>query len=299
VERAIDAATDAGLPFAVVTHLNRRNTGELGAIHELARERGAYAWQVQTGTDMGNLSEHPELVLRPRDLVRVEQTIGELVRRDELRIVACNSLGYFGPSDRLLRRGSGGRPFGGCPAGTRVLGIESHGDVKGCLALLPGATGCAGQRFVEGNVRDEPLAEIWHRPGAFAYNRDWSRDDLDGFCAECRHVARCRGGCTANRVAAGDGTDNPVCVHRAIVEERRDAPRPGQAAAAIVLAALLGASAHACRDTDAGDGRDGGADDGGADSDTDMDVDADGDVDSDTDMDVDADGDAYDLPSWG
>jgi radical SAM protein with 4Fe4S-binding SPASM domain len=309
VTRAIDAAVGADLKFSLVTHLNRWNIGELADLHEFATDSGAYAWQVQTATDMGNLLDHPELKLRSSDLVRIEAAIGALVRRGGVKIAACNSMGYFGPHESLLRKGLGGKSFAGCPAGIRTVGIESNGNVKGCLAIMPGGDGC-GSPYVEGNVRDERLAEIWHRPGAFAYNRLWSADDVEGFCRTCSNLKKCRGGCRANMVASGDGIDNPMCVHRALEQEDTGSSRASRAAA-ILLAATLGASFNSCGRESSRDGDDDNDDastdtetdtstDTGTDSDvdSDTDTDTDSDTDSDTDTDVDTDTDAYDIPPW-
>ena len=41
-------------------------------MHDLIREKGAFAWQLQLGTDMGNLSDHRELLVRPGQLLKIE-----------------------------------------------------------------------------------------------------------------------------------------------------------------------------------------------------------------------------------
>ena len=76
------------------------------------------------------------------------------------------SLGYFGPNERTLRYRQKVKHFKGCAAGTRTLGIESNGNVKGCLSILPGCGAREGD-YVEGNLRETSLVEIWNRPGAF------------------------------------------------------------------------------------------------------------------------------------
>ena len=107
---------------------------------------------------------------------------------------------------------------------------------------------CSGKAFVEGNIREESLADIWYKPGAFAYNREWSIDDLEGFCKTCRHVMRCRGGCRGKMVASGGGVENTMCVHRIACEEGHR-KRVAQVAA-VALASVLGGTATACQDSD-------------------------------------------------
>lgn len=309
LRRAIDSATGAGLPFAVVSHLNRRNIGQLQQMHDLVAGLGAYAWQVQLGTDMGNMSDHPDLLASPRDLVRVERELAAIIKRSPIRVHVSDSIGYFGPHEKLLREAIGQDCFKGCPAGIRVIGIESNGNVKGCLSIMAGYNE-QGAAFVEGNLREERLADIWYRPGAFAYNREFDIADLGGFCGACRHAAVCRGGCMAKKTASGDGVENPMCVYRELGSEERVATRIGQAAAAVVLATALGASAQACGKSGDDDNNDTGGDsDSDSDSDTDTDSDSDSDSDSDTDTDTDTDVDSdtdtdtdvtdYGMPEYG
>ncbi len=294
--KAMDAAARADLPVGVVSFVNSLNIGRLEEMFELISQKGAFAWQVQLGTDMGNLHDNPELLLESRHLPRLEKTLTQLIRRDTLRVDVSDSIGYFGPKEKILRKSVGGRPFGGCSAGIHVIGIESNGNVKGCLSIMAGYND-QGAEFVEGNIREERLADIWNRPGAFAYNREWSIEDLDGFCRECKHAAKCRGGCRAKQVASGDGVENPMCAYRVSCQEALGGKRAGAAAAA-VLASLLGSSAVSCDIVETSDYGsplpDGGNgdEDAGADGDTDTDADTDADTDSDADTDADSDADS-------
>jgi radical SAM protein with 4Fe4S-binding SPASM domain len=73
--------------------------------------------------------------------------------------------------------------------------------------------------FVEGNVRQTPLREIWFRPGAFAYCREFTVDSLGGFCRTCDYNEVCRGGCTSTCFAEkGFVRDNPYCYWRQLRE---------------------------------------------------------------------------------
>jgi radical SAM protein with 4Fe4S-binding SPASM domain len=78
-------------------------------------------------------------------------------------------------------------------------------------------------RFVEGNLREKPLAEIWQSGDAFAYNRKWSESQLTGFCRVCRYRDFCRGGCTwtvhCHKGEGGEG--NPLCFYYQAVRQGR------------------------------------------------------------------------------
>lgn len=49
--------------------------------------------------------------------------------------------------------------------------------------------------FIEGNLREKSLEEIWNNPHAFSYNRDFNEDMLSGKCRQCEYKKRCAGGC--------------------------------------------------------------------------------------------------------
>jgi radical SAM protein with 4Fe4S-binding SPASM domain len=75
-------------------------------------------------------------------------------------------------------------------------------------------------RFVEGNVRQKSLREIWNRADGFAYNRSFKEENLGGFCRVCRYRDVCRGGCSWAKYAQG-GTGNENCFYHQVVKHRR------------------------------------------------------------------------------
>jgi radical SAM protein with 4Fe4S-binding SPASM domain len=282
-------ARKAGVPFSAITQVNRSNLSELTRIRDLLTYEGAYAWQVQPAVKMGELCGNQELAPRPSDIVAISRVVARLIEESGLKIYAADSLGYFGPHEKVLRKHAGGTRFGGCEAGLENVGIESNGDVKGCLALLPGLNPRRGD-FVEGNVKDTALERIWSRPGAFAYNRDFRVEDLDGFCRTCTHALLCRGGCRSCLAASGSGAGNPMCEHR-VLSERRSRGGLARPAAAAILASALSMGAQGCRSVGPINGEN--EKDAGADTDTDSEFQgAYGFPDTDTETEVDTDPDA-------
>ena len=170
-----------------------------------------------------------------------------------------------------------------------MVGIESDGSVKGCLSIQPG-NNPERDRFIEGNLREQSLAEIWNRPGAFAYSREWSLDDLSGFCRRCPFAERCRGGCRSSQVAFGGGDGNPLCVYRALAERRAKSGTATAGTAAAVLAAFLAFGVQGCAGCQSGMAMyDFTCTDTDCDGDTDTDTDTDSDTGTDTDTDTDTD----------
>ena len=97
--------------------------------------------------------------------------------------------------------------WSGCQAGVSTLGLRSDGAVTGCL-ILP-------DPFIEGNVTQRSLSEIWRDPAAFAYNRRFSPDLLQGACRDCQWGERCRGGCRdASYAFTGNTFEMPFCLYR-------------------------------------------------------------------------------------
>jgi radical SAM protein with 4Fe4S-binding SPASM domain len=161
---------------------------------------------------MGNMTDDRSAILDRADVSSLVRRLAELRRAGFAPyVVAADNVGYYGDVEEELREpGSRVKFWMGCRAGLEVLGIESHGDVKGCLSLPSGLNGRFD--FVEGNVRKRRLPEIWNDPNAFAYNRQFRVEDLRGHCAGCEFGEVCRGGCTWTSVAhTGHPHDFPHC----------------------------------------------------------------------------------------
>ena len=221
VVRAIDMCVAAGMPTAVNTTINRLNQGQLKEMRTFLMEHRVFAWQPQLATAAGNMGEHLDLIVRPEDLLWLVPQLAELCRIDcpEFEICVGHNIGYFGNPESALRAADIALPFWlGCRAGCQVIGIESGGDVKGCLSLPSSVHG--EHRFVEGNVRENSLRDIWNRADAFAYNRLFKEAQLFGFCRVCRFRDVCRGGCSWATYAQG-GCGNEQCFYYQAVRHGR------------------------------------------------------------------------------
>jgi radical SAM protein with 4Fe4S-binding SPASM domain len=223
VINAIDLCVEAGMAASVVTHINQLNVNVLPEFREFLAEHHVSSWQLQLGTPSGTMTENQELVIKPQDLLWLIPQIAEMRLDEVARPVICPSdnVGYFGQYEKALRdRGAKINFWLGCRAGCQVIGIESDGNIKGCLSMPSAKHG--KDLFSEGNLRDETLAEIWSKPGAFAYNREFSEDQLEGFCSVCRYRDICRGGCAWTAYShTSSRFDNPYCFYRQAVTEGR------------------------------------------------------------------------------
>ena len=215
---ALRALRDAGVPVSANTQINRRSAPELPAILETVIAHGAHSWQLQLTVAMGRAADDPALLLQPYELLEVFRTIEALAarcREADVVLWPGNNLGYFGPTEHLLR---GTTPRGhtvGCGAGRGGLGIEADGTIKGCPSL-------ATATWAGGNVRDARLVDIWERAAPLRVMRDRTVDALWGFCRTCYYADVCKGGCTWTAESLlGRWGNNPMCHHRALELERQ------------------------------------------------------------------------------
>lgn len=209
----------AGIKVSSNINVNRLNQGDLEALYEILLAEGVSSWQVQLTTPLGRAADRPQMVLQPYDLLELFPRIARLKlrgREDGLLVTPGNNLGYFGPEEGLLRSLSGDQDhFQGCQAGRFVLGIESHGAVKGCPSLQ-------SAHYVGGNLRQEALEQIWSESPELGLMRERTTDELWGYCATCPFAKACLGGCsfTAHALLGRRG-NNPYCHFRAREHQSR------------------------------------------------------------------------------
>jgi len=216
---AIDLTRAQGVQVAVVTQINRRNMGELEQMRDVLAEHDVASWQLQLGIPSGNMADNRDLVVEPGDMLDLVPRIAALKQLPgRPRVYPADNIGYYGEHEPVLRDRSKVVPFWvGCRAGCTVLGIESNGDIKGCLSLPSSRN--QEDRFREGNIRQRPLKEIWRDPDAFAYNRKFTPQQLQGFCRQCEYGEICRGGCNWTAFShTGDCGGNPYCYYRQLKE---------------------------------------------------------------------------------
>ena len=211
---ALNTLARAGFPAGVVTTLVKRNLPELPALKRLLIEHGVGLWQLQFGNPMGNLAGHRDELVEPDDVLPILEFAEAARLEGRIVVRAADCLGYHTRLDAALRQAEHPEPVSwqGCPAGKLVVGIRHNGDICGCNSMREEA-------YIEGNVRDTPIRELWTRPGAFAWNRCRTRDSLTGFCGLCHHGETCLAGCTSTRLTLGESEgEYRFCAYRILVE---------------------------------------------------------------------------------
>jgi radical SAM protein with 4Fe4S-binding SPASM domain len=197
---AIDLLKARGVPTTVITTVSKLNYNDLPGMRELLRPKDVN-WQIQTAMPFGNFRK--EQTLSPEEFYSTALFIAkERIRtgKDRIRVAGAHCYGYF---SKVLP----GCSWKGCTAGISTIGITSNGNIVGCLSM-------GNDRYIEGNVRDRVLSDIWNDSDAFQYTRKFSREQLGDNCAGCRYGAKCGGGCNSVSLAlTGKMHNNPHCFY--------------------------------------------------------------------------------------
>ena len=196
------------IPIGVVTSLLDFNIYDLEPMYNLFVDNNVVVWQIQIATPMGSMAEQKGFVLDPVKVPLITKFIRDKNLKEEIRIYAGDDIGYYDEHEPYLRKRPGTISLWlGCQAGLRVVGIDSVGNVKGCESIYT-------DEFIEGNLREESLEEIWCREGNFAYNREFDVSMLTGACAGCDKGELCRGGCRGScYFTTGSLYENPYCCY--------------------------------------------------------------------------------------
>jgi len=208
VLKAFGLLSREGIQVAVVTSLLDINFYDLDSMYDLLVDNNITIWQIQIANAMGNMAIQKNMLIDPVKISLITKFIREKRNRQEIQIYAGDNIGYYDENEPYLRNSPGTiTVWQGCQAGLRVLGIDSMGNIKGCESLY-------SDDFIEGNLRQESLKDIWCNESNFAYNRQFDVSHLSGACAECDKGRICRGGCRGScYFATGSRFENAFCCY--------------------------------------------------------------------------------------
>jgi radical SAM protein with 4Fe4S-binding SPASM domain len=197
---AVDLLRDAGIQTTVITTVSKVNFKDLPGMRKMLLGKGVN-WQIQTAMPFGNFRR--DLMLSREEFYATGLFIAKerlRTRYEDMPVTGAHCCGYY---SKLIP----GTRFKGCTAGISTVGITSDGGIVGCLSM-------GNDRFIEGNVRERSLVDIWRDPKGFKYTRGFAETDLGDNCAKCRHRMKCKGGCSSVSYAlTGRFHNNPYCFH--------------------------------------------------------------------------------------
>ena len=200
----IHAAKAVDLPAGIITTVHKLNLNELPTIRDLVLKE-EIDWQIQAATVIGRFPE--ELCLSDKDFYSLGLFIHSIQKKYENEAFSIVGAHNFGFHSDFIRDLSSYPEWNGCYAGKTVLGIQSNGNIKGCLAM--------SDKHIEDNIRKRSIVDIWKDPNAFAYNRQFKIEDLGENCKGCKYGSTCKGGCaTRSSSLTGKMHNDPICFYR-------------------------------------------------------------------------------------
>lgn len=198
--RAIELLRKKRIQTTVITTVSKINFKDLPEMKNLFYKKGVN-WQIQVAMPFGNFKK--ELMLSEEEFYATALFIAkERIENSfkDLPVIGAHCYGYY---SKILP----GCSFEGCSAGITSIGITSDGGIVGCLSM-------GNERFIEGNIREKSLREIWEDPNNFAYNRKFTKEQLGSNCKDCKYGAICKGGCSAMSYnLTGRFHNNPYCFY--------------------------------------------------------------------------------------
>ncbi len=215
--RGIEYAKKGGMEFQINTTITKRNLTELQDIYSLAANIGAVGHHIFVLVPTGRgkkLAEEENLT--PEEYNRVLEWFCEQEKTTTLELKATCAPQYYRIRRELLTRAqrTGSASDSGLAAKTRGC----LGGVAFCFISNTGTVSPCGYLELDcGNVRKNPLSEIWMHSEVFRAMRNY--DGYSGRCGSCQYVRVC-GGCRARAYyATGDYVaDDPLCTYELSAE---------------------------------------------------------------------------------
>jgi len=210
VINALEIIEQKGIRAEVITTVHRINFHNLSKIRKTLSEYNVKTWRINLALPMGNFAKHSDKILETPQFNEVVDFINESISDDQITILPGDCFGYYSHKDSAVRKKSNGtrqsQAWQGCDAGKRGFGILHNGDIIGCYYIRD-------KRFVEGNVREVPLSDIWNSKTSFAWNRVAVNGKLAGLCGVCKYGDTCFGGCANLRLTMNGNvlSENRYC----------------------------------------------------------------------------------------
>lgn len=205
VTQAIDLLCQYNVPVSVITQVSKMNLAVLPQLRDHIFQYGIFSWQLQLAVPWGRMAKNKKFLLNSHDYCELVEFFlkQRKIYKDKVRVP--DNIGYYTEAEREFRPDL---PWKGCQAGMMIFGLTSNGGVTGCLSLQD-------ERFIEGNIRNRSLKDIWFDPKSFSYNRRPKDGNLRGFCRKCDYRLDCRGGCKSTAFAfSGSLGENYYCLYR-------------------------------------------------------------------------------------
>lgn len=206
-----------GIDTGCVTTITKKNIDALDELKYFLISEGVNCWQVQIGFPMGNLANHCEWIIEPNQVSQIIDYCYKVSQEGKIDIFPADCIGYYSEKQNEIYRKSFHvdkiADWNGCGAGISSFGLLHNGDILGCTSIR-------NREFIEGNIREKSLREIWEDPNNFSWRRNFKKEDLKGNCSKCKYAEKCLGGCANSRLSMNGNiySGNPYCVQYSLVK---------------------------------------------------------------------------------
>ena len=166
------------LNYDVVTCVHQRNFAELPALKDFLISKNIKKWRIFTIAPIGRAAENPEMLLSNEQTRQLMNFIAE-TRRNDKRIdlyFSCES--YVGDYERKVRDS-----YFFCHAGINIGSVLIDGSISACPNI--------DRSFVQGNIYNDNLLEVWENRFDVMRNRNWCKTGIFKNCKDFKH---CNGG---------------------------------------------------------------------------------------------------------
>lgn len=216
--QAFDAMKKLGIRTGAVTTITKQNLDILPAMKEELIGMGVDTWQVQIGLPMGNLKQRPDWLLEPKQMRDIIDFCYNTAKEGRIGIYPADCIGYYSMKEletkRISYKSNSYSMWDGCNAGVRGFGILHNGDILGCTSIR-------SKEFIEGNIRERKLRDIWEDEHAFLWRRQMAKEKLSGACKKCVYGSKCLGGCPNTRLTMKGSiyAENEYCAYNLSLKE--------------------------------------------------------------------------------
>ena len=202
--RSLDLLKDSEIHPGIITTISKWNIDQLQDIKEILVEKEVNTWQLQFALPMGNFSEKREWLIEPGALKSIVDFAYDVYENTDIKVVLSDCFGYCHEKTKEMKSFE----WQGCFAGKQNIGILQNGDIVPCTSIRD-------KSFIEGNIRERSIIEIWEDPESFAWNRDLEKYELNGLCSKCYYGNQCLGGCSNTRLTIENDVygENKYCLY--------------------------------------------------------------------------------------
>ncbi|MDE5910472.1 MAG: radical SAM protein [Lachnospiraceae bacterium] len=220
-KNAFLAMEKLGIYTGAVTTITKQNINILNELKEELIKMGVKSWQIQLGLPMGSLKERPDWVLEPTQIRDIIDFAYDTAKEGRIAIYLADCIGYYTKKEieikKIAYQTNLIASWDGCNAGTRGFGILQNGDILGCTSIR-------SKEFIEGNIRQHTLREIWEDENNFLWRRKMTKDKLNGACRNCVYGSKCLGGCPNTRLTMNGDiySENQYCAYHLSFKQMED-----------------------------------------------------------------------------